>query len=72
MVPRKYIERMVSQYERMFGKKPSSVMTSPIEKNDHPETDESEFLLADDVTKYQSLIGSAQWAVSLGRIDITS
>jgi hypothetical protein len=37
--PRKYIERMVHQYEALFGEKPSHKVTSPLEKNDHPELD---------------------------------
>jgi hypothetical protein len=45
---------------------------SPLEKGDHPELDTSELLNDDDVQKYQSLIGSMQWAVSLGRFDIAT
>jgi hypothetical protein len=73
MAPQQYIERMVSQYERMFGSKPSTKKyRSPLEKNDHPETDTSELLDENGVQQYQSLIGSLQWAVSLGRIDVTT
>jgi hypothetical protein len=73
MAPEQYIERMVSQYERMFGSKPrTNKFTSPLEKNDHPETDGTEFLDEEGIQQYQSLIGSLQWAVSLGRIDITT
>jgi hypothetical protein len=72
MAPQQYIERMVSQYERMFGCKPRTKVSSPLEKNDHPETDTSELLDEDGVQQYQSLIGSLQWAVSLGRIDVTT
>jgi transposase InsO family protein len=72
MSPRQYIERMVSQYERMFASKPRTNVTSPLEKNDHPETDDSELLDAEGIQKYQSLVGSLQWAVSLGRIDVTT
>ena len=32
--------------------------------------DNSDYLDGDGISKYQSMIGSLQWAVSLGRIDI--
>ena len=72
MAPRKYIERMMDQYERMFGSKPRAPVYSPLEKGDHPEIDDSDILDDEDVSKYQSLVGSMQWAVSLGRIDIAT
>jgi hypothetical protein len=71
--PRKYIDRMVATYEQMFGEKPSlKGCSSPLEKNDHPELDDSDLCDADEVKQFQSLVGSLQWAVSLGRIDITT
>lgn len=72
MVPKQYINRLVSQYERMFGCKPKTNVSSPIEKGDHPETDTTDLLDAEGIQQYQSLIGSLQWAVSLGRLDITT
>ena len=41
---------------------------SPMEAGDHPELDESDFLYGSDISKYQILIGCAQWAVTLGRL----
>ena len=72
MSPQQYIDRLSMEYERMFGTKPHTRVTSPLEKNDHPETDDSELLDDFGVQQYQSLIGSLQWAVSLGRLDITT
>ena len=72
MQPQKFIERMVEGYERHFGSKPSTRVTSPLEKGDHPELDTSEFLTEDMTRVYQSLIGSIQWAVSLARLDVAS
>ena len=43
---------------------------SPMEVGDHPETDESDLLPPDEITKYQMLVGCAQWDVSIGRYDI--
>jgi hypothetical protein len=69
--PRKYVDKMMDGYERMFGKAPSSNnLSSPLEKGDHPELDTSELLDEEGQQQYQSLIGSMQWAVSLGRFDI--
>ena len=70
--PRKYIERMVETYVRMFGEKPKEIYTSPLEKGDHPELDTSDLLDADGIQKYQSMIGAMQWAISIGRFDIAT
>ena len=69
--PKTYIQKMKETYEQMFGLAPKS-FTSPLENNDHPELDTSEELDADGIKKYQSLIGALQWAVSIGRMDITT
>jgi hypothetical protein len=68
--PRKYIERMEVQHESLFGYKPKTNVSSPLEKNDHPELDTSPLLDEDGINKYQSLIGVLQWAITLGRFDI--
>ena len=39
--PKKYINKMMDQFERMFGSKPREY-TSPLEKGDHPEVDTSD------------------------------
>ena len=69
--PSKYIKKMMSAYESMFGTKPKEY-TSPLDKGDHPELDESEELDPDGISKYQSLIGSLQWLVTLGRFDVAT
>jgi hypothetical protein len=69
---RKYVEKMVMMYEQHFGLKPSQKFSSPLEGGDHPEVDSSEFLDATETQLYQSLIGALQWAVSIGRFDITT
>ena len=70
--PRKYIDKMCEEYEQLFGKKPKQNVTSPLEKNDHPELDMSEILNTDGIKQYQSLIGTLQWTVTLGRFDIAT
>ena len=68
--PKTYIERLALQYKSLFGEMPSTKVTSPLEKNDHPELDTSPLLDEDGVTHYQSLIGALQWVITLGRFDI--
>ena len=63
---------MVKTYEHLFGEKPRQNYTSPLKKIDHLELDMSNLLDTDGIKKYQSLIGAMQWAVSLGRLDITT
>jgi hypothetical protein len=60
---------MLDNYERMFGEKPKEY-SSPLEKGDHPEIDDSDLIDPKDIPKCQSLIGAAQWAISLGCSDI--
>jgi hypothetical protein len=69
---RKYVEKMVMTYQQHFGSKPSQKFSSPLEAGDHPEVDSSEFLDLTETQLYQSLIGALQWAVSIGRFDITT
>ena len=42
------------------------------EKGDNPELDSSELLDKSGIEQYQSLLGSLQWAISLGRFDIAT
>ena len=68
--PIKYIDKMAMEYERLYGTKPSTKASSPLEKNDHPELDDSPILDDDGIRQYQSLIGELQWAITLGRFDV--
>jgi Reverse transcriptase (RNA-dependent DNA polymerase) len=40
--PTKYIEKLIKDYEKLFGMKPSRNVTSPLDKGDHPELHMSE------------------------------
>jgi hypothetical protein len=62
---------MEQDFITMFGKKPKAYV-SPLEPGDHPELDESKLLDIEGIKQYQSIIGSAQWAVQLGRFDIAT
>ena len=70
--PRKYVERMMESYKQMFGSEPPKNVSSALEPNDHPELDDSELFTAEDIQKYQSLIGTLQWPISIGRMDIAT
>ena len=72
MSPSKYIEMILDNRHCMFGVKPKASYTSPLERGDHPELDDSKELDDGDVKKYQSLIGALQWVVTLGRLDIAT
>jgi hypothetical protein len=69
---KKYVEKMMASFEQFFGCKPSQKFTSPLEKGNHSEVDTSAFLDSKETQQYQSLIGAMQWAVSIGRLDITT
>ena len=69
---RKYIDRMTANYKRLYGEPPSRKVHSPLEKGDHPELDTSDLLDQKGISEYQSLIGSLQWAISIGRIDLAT
>ena len=56
----------------MFGRNPNlhNSVRSPLQQGDCPELDISELLDSEDTQKYQSLIGSLKWDISLGVFDI--
>jgi hypothetical protein len=68
----KYIEKLMMNYEQMFGQQPKQNVLSPLEKGDHPETDSSKLLDSQGIQMYQSMIGALQWMVTIGRLDITT
>jgi hypothetical protein len=71
MAPKKYIDKMLNSYQRIFGSKPSQYST-PLEHGDHPEIDNSEELGLDHTKKFQSMIGARQWVIQIGRFDINT
>ena len=71
MSPKRYIEKcLTSSYLRIFGEAPSTRYHAPLEHGDHHELDTPELLDQDGIDQYQSLIGSLQWLLTLGRFDI--
>ena len=55
----------------MFPGESLPEVKSPLDKNDHPELDNSELASDDLITKFMCMIGQLQWAVTLGRYDIS-
>jgi len=69
--PKKYIEKIVDNYRRIYGTCPK-VEHSPLINGDHAELDTAELLNEDDQKIYQSLIGALQGVIQIGCFDITS
>ena len=70
MSSKKYINKMMTTYERLFGSKPAMKFGSPLESGDHPEADTSRMCTQSEINTYQSLIGQLQWLVTIGRFDV--
>ena len=63
---------MIDNYKRLFGETPPKKASSPLEHGDHPELDTSPLLDVEGIKIYQSLIGSLQWAIQIGRFDVAT
>ena len=62
-----YLKNVIDKIERIFGV--LRTYTVPMDPDYHPELDESPLLNGEEVSKFRMLTGSAQWAITLGRID---
>ena len=63
---------MENAFKTHFGTSPSHKFQSPLEKGDHPELGDTPLLDDEGMGKYQSLIGTLQWTITLGRFDIAT
>jgi hypothetical protein len=63
-IHRKFYQKLrkVIRYQKEFA--------SPLEKVVHPDLDTSELFTTEQVAHYQSMIGSLQWIVTIGRFYI--
>ena len=68
--PKKYIVRLIESYHSMLKQDPSKNMRTPLDKNDHPELDDTELLTGEFNQQYLTMIGQLQFLVSLGWFDI--
>ena len=54
----------------MFKQDPPKNMRTPLEKNDHPELDDTELRTVESIYHYLTMIGQLQLIVTLGRFDM--
>ena len=66
-----YIQNALGKLENMFDGGPFKKCTTPMMETYHPESDETPLLDAINHSKYRALVGSANWAVTLGRLDVS-
>ena len=64
--PTRYINKILESYKKMFPDENFINAKSPLEKNDHPELDNSELCNEEQITKYMCMISQLQWAITLG------
>ena len=67
---RTYIEQSLEKLERMMGVQSFALRNSPMAAEAHPELDDSPLLGPEDHSKFRSLVGCANWLVTLGRFDV--
>ena len=63
-----YIQNLIAKLEKEIGA--LRFYTTPIDPEYRPELDATPLCTPEEASIYRMLIGSAQWAVTLGRIDI--
>jgi hypothetical protein len=66
-----YLTKAIPIVEGHYGTLNNVKADTPLPPNYHPEDDNSAFLKDEEVALYQSFVGTLQWAVELGRIDLT-
>ena len=64
-----YIKNVVPKFESLFGETFRTFKT-PMAEEYHPEIDDSPLLDDLHIAKFRSIIGSANWIITLGRFDI--
>jgi len=65
-----YITNCLPKLAKMLGCEQFARANTPMDENYHAEMDTSELCIPDDISKFRSLIGSANWIIILGRFDI--
>ena len=67
--PRRYVNKILESYERMFKEKPRK-SRPPLEEGDHPELHTLELYDEHQTNQFQTLVGQLQWLISPGHFDI--
>ena len=65
-----YIQNCIPKLAAMCGKETFKMYNTPFDENYHSELDESDLCDVEGISKFKSLIGSANWIITLGRFDI--
>jgi len=69
-----YVQNVVEKFKKMFSEGKANFdfqsRNTPMNEEYHPELDDSPLLGEEMASRYRSIIGSLQWAISLGRCDI--
>jgi hypothetical protein len=66
------MDKLAKNYEKLFGMKQNTSVTSQLEKGDLPELATSELSIAEQIAQYQSMIGTLQWIVTIGCLNINT
>ena len=64
-----YVKNVVEKFETLFGQSFAQYKV-PMASDYHPELDDSPLCDAEMASRYRSMTGSLNWAISLGRFDI--
>ena len=67
--PRRYVNKILESYERMFKEKPRK-SRPPLEEGDQPELHTPELCDEHQTNQFQTLVGQLQWLISPGHFDI--
>ena len=69
-----YEANIISKFEELMGAGRENYefpeYKTPMDCNYHPEQDDSPLLDTEHIKRYQSMVGSLNWAISIGRFDI--
>ena len=68
--PKNCTGKMIDRYVTIFGINPNNNISLPLEKSDHTDTDDSELLDGEGISKCLSLVESLQWAIFIRCTDI--
>ena len=69
LLAKTYIHRICAKVEELMGWKLKGY-NNPMDPHFHPEIDDSDFLVGEDISKYRMMVGSLNWLITLGRYDI--
>jgi len=71
MSAKDYLSKALPVVEEHYGSLNKYKADTPLPPNYHPEDDRSPFLKDEEISLYQSFIGTLRWGVELGRIELT-